>query len=402
MIERHDMQIRLQKRTRNPQLRAMAMQLGYRRFRGARKQTYVDMIMKEYDRDPERVTQVYNAVTVGHMPASGPSATDIQQTIDQRLKTVEDRLEERVRLASVGLTEEDRNRLHDEIIDEVRKEALESLKSFRPIEVRQPDGKRVRLKDVVLPPEFERMVQLASQRVNIMLVGPTGCGKTYVSAQLAKAIKARWFAALSCTAGMSESQLAGWLLPTGKNGQFKYEASPFVDIYENGGVFLLDEIDAADPNVLVFLNTAISGDVFHLPQRIKNPEVKKHKNFVLVCAANTFGSGADARYVGRNQIDAATLDRFRVGLITMDYSEKVERSVAAPVVYDWCIRVRQAIAKHGLRREMSTRTMVELTKMHKAYDWGEDDFAHAYFASWSSDEQRRVMEEVGQHQPREA
>ena len=52
------------------------------------------------------------------------------------------------------------------------------------------------------------------------------------------------FGFVSCTAGMSEGQITGRLLPTGKGGQFEYVQSEFVHCYENGGIFLLDEMDA--------------------------------------------------------------------------------------------------------------------------------------------------------------
>jgi cobaltochelatase CobS len=39
--------------------------------------------------------------------------------------------------------------------------------------------------------------------------------------------------------------------------------------------------------------------------------------------ANTFGTGADRQYVGRNQLDESTLDRFRIGQIERDYDSEI-------------------------------------------------------------------------------
>ena len=36
----------------------------------------------------------------------------------------------------------------------------------------------------------------------------------------------------------------------------------------------------------------------------------KHTDSVFIAACNTFGLGANAKYVGRNRLDAATLNRF--------------------------------------------------------------------------------------------
>jgi hypothetical protein len=69
-----------------------------------------------------------------------------------------------------------------------------------------------------------------------------------------------------------------------------------------------------------------------------------------VCAAaNTYGTGADALYVGRNQLDAATLDRFYV--VEMDYDRKLEAKLAPEEV----VHLGMAAAREGGRRETSAR-----------------------------------------------
>jgi hypothetical protein len=266
---------------------------------------------------------------------------------------------------------------------------------YRPIVIQMGENGKKHKVSGVLPPEFERMVQLGSQRVPIMLVGPAGCGKTYLSAKLAEALgfKDR-YADQSLSEGVTEADLIGRLLPTGKGGAFEFHAAPLLDIYENGGVFLFDEGDAADSNMMVFLNKLLANSEIFVPQRFSNPRVKKHKDFVAVMAANTFGHGSDTTYVGRNQLDGATLDRFRAGMITMDYSEKVEREVGNPEVYDWAISIRKAIRKHNLRRIMSTRTIINLTKMATGCKWGRKEWEQSYFADWTHDERRMVESEV--------
>ena len=164
--------------------------------------------------------------------------------------------------------------------------------------------------DEYLPSVFQRIFELAKIGQNILMVGPSGSGKTFLSSVLAEKL-GRQFAAQSCSAGMSESMLGGWLLPVKDAGTFAYVPSAFVRLYEEGGVFLFDEIDAADENTLIFINAALANGVFYLAQRFDNPEVKRHPDFVAVGAANTFGLGEDNVYTGRTQLDGATLDRFR-------------------------------------------------------------------------------------------
>lgn len=224
-------------------------------------------------------------------------------------------------------------------------------------------------------PQFEKVLRLARAGLNVLLVGPAGCGKTTLAAHLAEALRYT-FGTLHCTAGASEAQLLGWLLPIGAGGVFKYVPSEFVRLYSAGkAVFLLDEIDAADPNMLLVINGALSNGALHVPQRHMEPHVPRGKDVLIVAAANTFGTGADMLYAGRNQLDAATLDRFYS--VVMGYDAALEADIvgsgasnpapwqpskakATQAEFDamaaWITRLRAAVQQHRLRRVVSTRT----------------------------------------------
>src|SRR6266496_4472592 len=92
--------------------------------------------------------------------------------------------------------------------------------------------------------KFAEILNLAAQRMEILMVGPAGCGKSHLAEQIAKALGLR-LGSISCSAGMSEGQITGRLIPSGEAGRFEYQRSQFVEFYERWGVFLLDEIDAA-------------------------------------------------------------------------------------------------------------------------------------------------------------
>lgn len=250
-------------------------------------------------------------------------------------------------------------------------------------------GSKSRKVSGVLPPEFARMVQLASARIPLVLVGPAGCGKTYLCGKLAEALGVT-FSDQSCSEGMSEAVFNGSLLPIGKGGEFKHVASPFMERYEEGGVMLLDEIDAGDPNLFTYINKAVANESYTAIQRFSKPVVKKSKDFILVAAANTYGNGADSQYVGRNQLDAATMDRFRVGMITMDYSREVESSLAPEEVCSWAWSIRDKIRANKLKRIMSTRVIQNIATMTEMHAWTKLDWEACYFADWSVAERRLV------------
>lgn len=260
------------------------------------------------------------------------------------------------------------------------------------IEVEVAKTPKVTLKEVPNA-AFQKVLTLAANRMNIMLVGPTGSGKTHLAATIAKCLKLD-FSFLSCSAGMSEGHLLGRMLPTGKGGSFEYHRSEFVRLYEEGGVMLLDEVDAGDNNVMLVINSAISNDVMSVPSRTKKPVAKRHKDFVLICAANTYGRGADRLYVGRNQLDEATLDRFRIGMVEVDYDQNVEASLCPnDELRTKLLTMRERIQTHGMKRFVSTRFMRDAHKMTLAgFTW--QDVFTACTKGWTRDELAKMSDLV--------
>lgn len=199
-------------------------------------------------------------------------------------------------------------------------------------------------------------------RCHTWLVGPAGSGKSTVVASAAAELKLP-YASLSVCSQTTKTDLLGYLDATGV-----YRTTSFRDIYENGGVFCLDEIDNGNANVLAVLNSALSGDINAFPDK----SVKRHKDFVVVACANTFGLGSSISYVGRTQIDAATLDRFF--FVEMPYDAGLEEHVCGvqgaespvwnaagknvPSVQTWLALVkkaREAVAELGIKAIISPR-----------------------------------------------
>jgi len=93
--------------------------------------------------------------------------------------------------------------------------------------------------------------------------------------------------------------------------------------------------------------------------------VARHPDTVIIATANTYGTGANRQYVGRNQLDAATLDRFAGGMIEADYSQEYEAGFDAEVV-KYVQDVRKHIADRQLRRLSSTRMIQACSKLKAA------------------------------------
>ena len=253
----------------------------------------------------------------------------------------------------------------------------------RRIEITTPDG--VRKLDGHVNSIFDDVLRLVNAGLYPMIVGPAGCGKTHLSGQIAKALGLS-YTAYSCSEGTTEASLFGRLLPIGDGGKFEYTSSPFINFYEEGGLVCFDEFDAGSANVFTALNSALAQNHFFSDLRAATggkAYIRKNDQFRAIACANTFGGGGSVQYAGRNQLDAATLDRFV--LISMDYDRRFEEQIAPQNVCDFVWGLRAKIAEQNMRRVASTRMIVKMATMIEAglsfsrskelilSDWSKDD-----------------------------
>lgn len=250
---------------------------------------------------------------------------------------------------------------YDRISDWINARVQEHVK--RPVEIHVPERQTVTLKKRTHA-QFERALKKASLERQILLIGPAGTGKTTLAEHIAEALSLP-FGVLSCSAGMSESALLGRM-----NAHGEYVISSFVKIYTEGGLFCLDEMDAADANVMLVINSALANGHLATPADVKAPLKARHKDFVFVGCANTFGTGPNSQYVGRNQLDAATLDRFVIGRIYVDYDPELEKEISAkyPEFLKAVNQMRSNVTKHNLRLIVSTRLVISGVRAMDAGD----------------------------------
>lgn len=161
---------------------------------------------------------------------------------------------------------------------------------------------------------FDALRMAMAAKVNVFLVGPAGSGKTTVAKQVAHSLGLRFH---FNGAIHSEYKLTGF-----RDAQGKVHRTAFREAFEHGGLYLFDEIDASQPAALLAFNAALANGMFDFPDRT----VHAHPNFRCIAAANTWGKGATMDYVGRNALDAATMDRF--AMLEMRYDASLERRMA--------------------------------------------------------------------------
>lgn len=215
------------------------------------------------------------------------------------------------------------------------------------LEIRTPDA--VRVIEGASHALTPTVIQIASLGHDIMLVGPAGSGKTTIGHQVALALDLPFH--ITSTV-FDTHELLGFV-----DGMGNYHSTAFRHAYQYGGVWVADEVDAWDAAALLAANSALANGYATFPDN--ETPVVRHPNFRVIATANTFGHGADRVYVGRNELDAASLDRFAV--IAMDYDANLEFGYANGNT-DWYHRVvdvRQQVLAKGIRHVVSSRAIIK-------------------------------------------
>ena len=183
---------------------------------------------------------------------------------------------------------------------------------------------------------------------NVMIVGGAGSGKTHLVSMIADAMRLKFYP-MSVGLQTTKSDLLGFIDAHGN-----YHTTPIREAFEKGGVLLLDEFDASHAGVATILNSLLANGHCSFPDGI----ITKHKDFICICACNTYGHGGTTDYVGRNRLDGATLDRFIT--VNVDYDKKLEKSLTQnDNWYNIISKIRTNIEKTGTKLIVSPRASMD-------------------------------------------
>lgn len=204
--------------------------------------------------------------------------------------------------------------------------------------------------------KFNMIKVCIESKIPVYLAGPAGSGKNHTLEQIANELGLDFYFTNSV---QQEFKLTGFIDAGGQ-----YHETEFYKAFKNGGVFFLDEMDASIPEVLVLLNAAIANGYFEFP----NGKITAHKDFRVVAAGNTVGSGADDEYTGRMVLDQATLDRFAI--IEFDYDIKIEAHLAKGnmELVQFIRNLRKVAKDNGIRATFSYRCISMVRKLEGQMD----------------------------------
>jgi len=196
---------------------------------------------------------------------------------------------------------------------------------------------------------FTELLKYVSIRRSVMLVGPAGTGKTTAALKVGEALGLKVYFG-QCGLSSVKTDFLGFVDAGGKVVETEFRRA-----FVQGGIFLLDEADAANSNVGLALNSAIENRVCAFP----DGTLTAHPDFVVIACANTNGQGATALYGGRARMDKAFADRFAFQPWPID--EKFEMALCGNP--EWCRKVqaiRAAVSALGLDSEIVVSPRVSI------------------------------------------
>lgn len=277
--------------------------------------------------------------------------------VEEQKKEIKDYAHEAYEL--VDFIENAKKRVVNEIVSEATKRI--ELEDVRPrtIEIFHNGALERTLEKELYHQEFETIYKLTRIGLPVMLIGPTGSGKSVCAGQVAKALDMPMYYTNNAS---EEYKLLGF---TDAHG--KYKETQFYKAFKDGGLFFLDEIDNSHPSALLSLNSAIgattNGNIYMAFEDGKFTQA--HPNFRIIAAANTWGNGANRMYCGRSELDSASLDRFIQ--IYFDYDPKIEKSLIKDdelLQFFW--NFRRIISDCGIRHTVTTRNIDYASKLKEA------------------------------------
>jgi cobaltochelatase CobS len=139
--------------------------------------------------------------------------------------------------------------------------------------------------------------------------GHYGAGKTTLPYQVAARLN--WpVQSFTAHSRMEFDDLVGtWKLV---NGSMQFLHGPLTVAMREGHLFILNEIDRADPGQLAGLHDVLEGHPLVIATN-GGEVIHAHENFRFIGNGNSVGSGdSTGLYQGVNQLDIAFMDRFRV------------------------------------------------------------------------------------------
>ena len=212
----------------------------------------------------------------------------------------------------------------------------DSISSEEPVKPKPIKYKQLNIKE-----EIEVMMPTP-----ILLEGPVGSGKSTILMELAEDLGLRYFAMVMSDA-TNASEFKGY-----KNVvDGKYVAPEFRDALENGGLYVLEELNATTSNMPIIFNSIENGYFV-----FADKSVKVHKDFRLCATMNTITNAHD--FGGRRQLDKSVRDRFYTIIVKTDYHSRF-----TPDILKLRDEIEYGLKANGISQAVGPRDLTKFIKL---------------------------------------
>jgi len=198
--------------------------------------------------------------------------------------------------------------------------------------------------------KFDLILKYMIMHIPVMLVGPSGAGKTFVINQVGAVIGSDVF-----NFGYVPDEYSTIRGYNDANGN--YVKTPFYDVFKFGGLAFFDEVDNSESKALIELNKIISGNGYERYLFPNGDRIIPSYGFNIIAGANTMGDGADPDYPTRQILDRSTLNRFAI--IPYGFDPNVEQKIMKDYKneYEFCVAFRNALVEQHKGDLVSTKDM---------------------------------------------
>lgn len=196
--------------------------------------------------------------------------------------------------------------------------------------------------------DTRKLEKYIENNIPVYLYGTPGTGKTEIIIKLADKL-GKEIVTQSVSPLATKGEFFGFMSIDGKS----YVRTVFREAYENGKIFLLDEMDLLSPSLSPVLNQSLSQNWLTFPDGI----VKKHKDFLFVGTGNTSGKGSREGFAGRQPLDNSFIDRFLS--IEWFLDEQLERDISPNYAFTMLVQeIRKKSVELGINLQVTMRSSI--------------------------------------------
>lgn len=310
-----------------------------------------DWVEKKIDDFTNEKIKLFITKTQDALSAANDIGQKIETLAQSKLNAIENKSKQYIRAIDQKLCvvpEEERKSILTKGIKVEEKTSSKYFDESIPFADRYNMALKAKNSNEIYHNSFDKIVKRLILNMPVMLIGPSGSGKTYTVKQAAKLLELKLY-----NFGFVADEIT--TIKGYNDAQGNFIATPFYDLYKNGGLCFFDEVDNSESKALMEINKIVGSDGYE-PYLFPNGElVTPHPNFRIIAAGNTWGDGADELYSSREKLDAATMDRFAT--VEYEYSKNIEDKILKDYMYlyEFLMCYRDYIEERNYDDVMTTR-----------------------------------------------